>query len=207
MAGAAIFGCLGTVLTPDEKQFFRDADPWGFILFARNLQTPDQIRALTGEMRESVGRDAPILIDQEGGRVQRLRAPHWQEWLAPLAQMGITRPERSSRAMWLRYRLIADELLALGIDANCAPMADVPTQNVHAIIRDRCYGYDVNTVVPAARAVADGMLAGGVLPVLKHIPGHGRPVADSHAELPQTDASADQLREVDFAAFAGFRLR
>lgn len=205
MAGAAIFGCLGTRLSPDEKQFFADADPFGFILFARNLETPDQIRALTREMRDCVGRDAPILIDQEGGRVQRLRAPHWQEWLAPLAQMGLTRAEQSSRAMWLRYRLIAHELMALGIDANCAPMADVPTDGVHAIIRDRCYGRDVQTVVPAARAVADGLLAGGVLPVLKHIPGHGRPVADSHLELPRTDASADQLRAVDFAAFAGLR--
>lgn len=203
MTGASIFGCLGQRLSQDEKQFYRDADPWGFILFARNLETPDQIRALTREMRECVGRDAPILIDQEGGRVQRLRAPHWQEWLAPLTQMEFTRPEQSSRAMWLRYRLIADELRALGIDVNCAPMVDVPTDDVHAIIRDRCYGREVETVVPAARAVADGLLAGGVLPVLKHIPGHGRPGADSHHELPSTSASVDQLRKVDFAAFAG----
>ncbi len=201
--GATIFGCLGTRLSEDEKRFYCDADPWGFILFARNVETPDQIRALTAEMRASVGRDAPILIDQEGGRVQRLRAPNWLEWLPALDQMTCTKLGRADRAMWIRYRVIADELRALGIDVNCAPMLDVPTPQVHEIIRNRCYGQDVQTVVTAGRAVADGLLAGGVLPILKHIPGHGRPTADSHLELPRTDALAKDLRAVDFATFAG----
>ncbi|MFT4715005.1 MAG: beta-N-acetylhexosaminidase [Paracoccaceae bacterium] len=201
MAGAAILGCLGTGLSQDEKQFFRDADPWGFIVFARNLETPDQIRALTQEMRDCVGRDAPILIDQEGGRVQRLRAPNWMEWLPALDQMKATKPGQSQRAMWIRYRLIADELRDLGIDVNCAPMLDVATDQVHEVIQNRCYGRDAQTVALAGRAVADGLLAGGVLPILKHIPGHGRPVTDSHLELPHTDAATHDLKAVDFAAF------
>ncbi len=198
---ANIFGCLGPVLTAAEKQFFRDADPWGFILFARNLDTPGQIRALSQQLRDTVGRDAPILIDQEGGRVARLRSPDWLEWMPALDQMAATRPGQGARAMWIRYRLIAAELRALGIDTNCAPVADIPTTAVHPIILNRCYGGDLDTVVAAARAVADGLLAGGVLPIIKHIPGHGRPKADSHTELPRTDAPADLLWSVDFAAF------
>lgn len=201
MAGAYIFGCQARELGTAEAAFFRDADPFGFILFARNLETPAQIRALTSDLRDAVGRDAPILIDQEGGRVARLRPPDWLGWKPALEQMACTRPGQGARAMWLRYRLIADELRALGIDTNCAPIADVPAPGVHAIIRDRCYGGDADTVAAAARAVADGLLAGGVLPVLKHIPGHGRPTADSHAELPRTDAALADLKEVDFEAF------
>jgi len=202
VTGATIFGCAGARLSPEEKSFFRDAAPFGFILFARNLETPDQIAALTAELRDCVGRNAPILIDQEGGRVARLRPPAWLDWPAALDQMQKTAPEHAARAMWLRYRLIADELMAIGIDTNCAPLADVPAKGVHEIIRNRCYGEDVASVTEAARAVADGLLAGGVLPVLKHIPGHGRPVADSHLELPEVDAEATCLRAVDFAAFA-----
>jgi beta-N-acetylhexosaminidase len=201
VTGATILGCLGLRLTPDEKRFFREADPFGFILFARNLETPDQIRALTDELRGCVGRDAPILIDQEGGRVQRLRAPEWLHWLPPLEQMAASKPGQAARGMWLRYRLIADELRSLGIDTNCAPMLDVPATQAHDIIRNRCYGTDVKTVVDAGRAVADGLLAGGVLPIIKHIPGHGRPSADSHLELPHTDTSFSDLRAVDFAPF------
>lgn len=200
-AGATIFGCEGENLSVAEKAFFRDADPWGFILFARNVDTPQQLSSLTTELRDCVGRDAPVLIDQEGGRVARLRPPHWAEWLPALDQMNRTREGQATRAMWIRNRVIADELRAVGIDANCAPIADVPMADVHSIIRNRCYGADVETVVSASRAVADGLLAGGVLPVLKHIPGHGRPVADSHVELPRTDATLAELQETDFAAF------
>lgn len=203
MAGGYIFGCNGTSLTVEEKHFFRDADPWGFILFARNLETPDQIRHLTAQLRETVGRDAVILIDQEGGRVARLRGPTWLDWLPALEQMALAGPVNGPKSMWIRSRLIADELLALGIDTNCAPIADVPTETVHAIIRNRCYGQSALEVVGAGRAVADGLLAGGVLPVLKHIPGHGRPVADSHLELPRTNAPLAELRATDFAAFKG----
>jgi len=198
---AAIFGCAGTRLTAAEKRFFAQSAPFGFILFARNLETPEQIRALCDDLRQSVGRAAPILIDQEGGRVARLKPPMWLGWLAALDQMARTRPGNARRAMWLRSRLIAHELVALGIDVNCAPIADIPMPGVHPIIQNRCYGYDVPTVVDAARGVADGLLAGGVVPVLKHIPGHGRPNADSHTELPRTSARAGDLQSIDFAAF------
>lgn len=201
MPGATIFGCGGTVLSPDERAFFRAADPWGFILFARNLETPAQIRDLTASLRDAVGRDAPILIDQEGGRVARLRAPHWREWLPALDQVAASRPGQAARGFWIRSRLIAAELRALGIDVNCAPIVDVPAEGVHPIILNRCYGRDGSTVAEVGRAVAEGLLAGGVLPVLKHIPGHGRPVADSHEELPRTDAAMADLQAVDFAPF------
>ena len=198
---AAIFGCAGLDLTADERAFFRDADPWGFILFARNIETPEQLRALCADLRDGLGRDAPILIDQEGGRVARLRPPRWRGWLPAFEQVAASRPGFAPRGMWIRSRLIADELRALGIDVNCAPIADVPAPGVHPIIRDRCYGTDAAQVAEIGRAVAEGLLAGGVLPVLKHIPGHGRPAGDSHAELPRTDAPLDALRAVDFAPF------
>ncbi len=201
MTGAAIFGCAGPTLTADERAFFRDADPWGFILFARNIEAPDQIRALTAALRDTVGRDTPILIDQEGGRVQRLRPPHWRDWLPALEQVEASRPGFAARGMWIRARLIAAELRDLGIDTNCAPICDVPVPGVHPIILNRCYGRDAPSVAGIGRAVADGLLAGGVLPVLKHIPGHGRPVADSHLELPRTDAPMAALEAQDFAPF------
>jgi beta-N-acetylhexosaminidase len=198
---ATIFGCAGLELSANERDFFRDAAPWGFILFARNIETPEQIRALTSDLRTVTGRNVPILIDQEGGRVARLKAPLWLEWLPALEQMKRVAPNDAARSMWIRYRLIADELRALGIDANCAPMVDIPTPEVHPIIRNRCYGEDVATVVKAGRAVADGLLSGGVLAVLKHIPGHGRPLADSHVDLPHTDASKSLMTQTDFAPF------
>jgi len=199
--GAAIFGCLGHRLSAAERAFFRDADPFGFILFARNLDHPAQISALTAELRDAVGRQAPILIDQEGGRVARLRPPIWRDWLTPMDQVASSQPGWAARGMYLRYRLIADELLHLGIDTNCAPMVDVPGKGVHDIILSRCYGREPAKIAVVGRAVAEGLLAGGVLPVLKHIPGHGRPNADSHVELPRTDAPRPDLEAVDFLPF------
>ncbi|MEM9580689.1 MAG: glycoside hydrolase family 3 N-terminal domain-containing protein [Pseudomonadota bacterium] len=201
--GATIFGCLGPQLTSAERGFFRDADPFGFILFDRNLETAEQIRALCRELRDCVGRNAPILIDQEGGRVQRLRAPLATEWLAPMDEVARAGPN-ASRVMRLRYQIIAGELLSLGIDANCAPMVDIATEATHSFLKNRCYGSDLSQVTDAGLAVAQGLLAGGVLPVVKHIPGHGRAVLDSHLELPVVDAAADELRASDFAAFTGF---
>lgn len=196
---AVIFGVEGTALSAQERTFLRDADPWGFILFARNVEDPAQLRALTASLREAVGRDAPILIDQEGGRVQRMRAPHWREYLPALDQME--RARDPLRAQWLRNRLIAAELHAVGIDVNCAPLADLVEEQTHPVLRNRLYGGDVETVVAAARACAEGLLAGGVLPVLKHVPGYGRAHVDSHLDLPRVDVPLEELRARDFAPF------
>ena len=198
---AAIFGCEGTRLSPTEAAFFRDADPLGFILFARNVEDPDQHRRLTADLRAAVGRDAMVLVDQEGGRVQRLRAPHWREWLPPLDQAARSRPGQMERGVWLRYRLIAVELRAVGIDANCAPVADIATEATHPFLHNRCYGTDAATVTRIARAVADAHLAMGVLPVIKHLPGHGRATADTHHDLPTVTASLADLTATDFAPF------
>ncbi|KUJ80824.1 beta-hexosaminidase [Ruegeria marisrubri] len=198
--GAAITDAEGLRLSVEEKALFREMNPFGFILFARNIESGDQVRALCDDFREAVGRDCPITIDQEGGRVQRLRAPLAREWLPPLdhaEQAG----EGAERAMYLRYRLIAHELKQLGIDSNCAPMVDVAQQETHPFLLNRCYGRDADTVARIGRAVAQAHLDGGVLPVLKHIPGHGRAMQDSHYDLPHVDADPDDLDRVDFAPF------
>lgn len=197
-SGATILGVEGAVLGADEAAFLREADPWGLILFARNIETPEQLRRLTADLRDTLGREAPILIDQEGGRVQRLRAPHWREWPAPLDQARAVGP----RGMALRARLQAAELRAVGIDANCAPTCDIAGPATHPFLRNRCMGEDVASVVAHARATAEGFLAGGVLPVIKHMPGHGRATADSHSDLPVVTALSDELRASDFATFA-----
>jgi beta-N-acetylhexosaminidase len=201
MTGSAtILGLAGPTLGPDEAAFFRDADPWGFILFARNVEDPAQLTRLTTDLRLAVGRDCPVLVDQEGGRVQRLRSPHWREYLPPLDQVaragaGVT------RSLWIRARLIAEELRAVGIDANCAPTADIAGPATHPFLRNRCFGTDAATVIAHARTTAEGLLAGGVLPIVKHMPGHGRGTADSHHNLPLVDASADELFASDFSVF------
>ena len=198
--GATILDADGLRLSREEKIFFRQANPFGFILFARNIDTPDQVRALCDEMRDAVGRDAPITIDQEGGRVQRLRSPTWREWLPPLDHVTATGTD-AAQAMYLRYRIIAHELHGLGIDSNCAPLVDVAAPDTHAFLKDRCYGFDPESVAHLGRAVADGLLDGGVLPVVKHMPGHGRAVVDSHHDLPVVGAGLDELDRVDFAPF------
>jgi len=198
--GATILDAEGLRLSPDEKAFFRDANPFGFILFARNIDTPDQVRALCAEFREAVGRDAPITIDQEGGRVQRLRAPLAREWLPPLDHIS-TAGTGAERAMYLRYRLIAHELRALGIDSNCAPMVDLTFSETHEFLRNRCYGGDPAKVSALGRAAAQAHLDGGVLPVLKHMPGHGRASVDSHYDLPRATVPLQDLTDQDFAPF------
>lgn len=198
--GAAIFGCEGATLGKDEAAFFREFDPLGFIVFARNVDTPEQLRRLTADLRHAVGRDAMILVDQEGGRVQRLRAPHWREWLPPL-DMVERAGAHAARAMELRSRIIAKELRAVGIDANCAPVADIASRETHAFLRNRCYGDTAPKVTEIAVAVAHGTLAEGVLPVVKHMPGHGLSTADTHHNLPTVMASRDDLAARDFAPF------
>ena len=196
--GAYILAPAGPSLSPGEAAFFRAADPWGFILFQRNCETPAQLRRLTGDLRAAVGRDAPVLIDQEGGRVQRMRAPHWREWLPPLDQVERT---GSSRAMYLRGLLIGAELLAHGVNVNCAPSGDIAWLETHPFLRNRCYGTDAATVTAMARACAEGLLDAGCLPVIKHAPGHGRATVDSHKGLPRIEAPLAELQETDFAPF------
>jgi beta-N-acetylhexosaminidase len=207
--GATILGCLGATLSAEESAFFRAANPWGFILFGRNVQDPAQLRRLTAALRDAVGRDAPIFIDQEGGRVQRLRAPHWMEWLPPLDMVQIVVAQAAKGqdlaaaclAMELRYRIIAAELYGVGIDANCAPCLDVASNSTHEFLRNRCFSDDPAVVAALGRAAARGHLAGGVLPVVKHIPGHGRATLDSHKALPQVAASLSELHQSDFLPF------
>lgn len=189
-------GIAGTALTADEAAFFREADPWGFILFGRNVESPAQLSRLTGDLRAAVGRDCVITVDQEGGRVQRLRGPHWADWPAPLDQAT-----SGPRAMWLRYHLIGRELRAVGIDSNCAPTLDVAQPRTHPFLRNRCLGTDPARVAELGRVAADGMLAAGVLPVVKHMPGHGRAQADSHLDLPLVEADLAELDAIDFAPF------
>lgn len=201
---AAIFGCAGLELTPDEDRFFHDTDPLGFILFARNCESREQIRDLTAALRASVGRDdAPILIDQEGGRVRRLKPPTWRA--APAAArfgaLAAADPAAAAEAAYLNARLIAAELRDVGVNVDCLPCLDVPAPGGHDIIGDRAFGQDPDLVAALGRAVADGLLAGGVLPVAKHLPGHGRARADSHIELPVVDASSAELDRTDFAPF------
>jgi beta-N-acetylhexosaminidase len=203
MAKALITDAAGLLLSADERAFSRDADPWGFIIFKRNVETPDQLRALTDSMRESVGRDAPILVDQEGGRVQRLGPPHWPKY-PPGAHYGALydRDEKAGlRAAWLCARLIAHDLREVGIDVDCLPLADVPVSEADPVIGNRAYGTTPAKVAAIAGAVAEGLLAGGVLPVLKHIPGHGRATADSHLALPVVATDRATLQSTDFAAF------
>jgi beta-N-acetylhexosaminidase len=197
---AVIFGCAGPTLSAAERDFFRDADPLGFILFARNIVDPAQVRSLVAALREAVGRDAPVLIDQEGGRVQRLRPPHWRA--APAAARLAALPDPAAeRAVWINARLIAAELADLGIDVDCAPVLDVPVPGAHGIIGDRAYGADPARVARLGAAAVAGLLAGGVLPVIKHLPGHGRAQLDSHEACPVvTDAAA--TLEADLAPFA-----
>lgn len=198
--GACILGCRGPELGADERAFFRAADPWGFILFARNIETPEQVEKLTTSLREAVGRNAPIFVDQEGGRVARLTKPHWREWLPPLDQAKRA-GDQAARSFWLRYRLIAHELHSVGIDGNCAPVADIADGGTHTFLKNRCLGQNAQQVADASLSTAEAMLAGGVLPVIKHIPGHGRGMMDSHHELPRVDASRSELLSSDFVPF------
>ncbi|WP_293905629.1 beta-N-acetylhexosaminidase [Phenylobacterium sp.] len=203
-ATACILGCSGPVLTAAEKAFFAEVRPWGFILFARNVQTPDQVRALVAELRWTVQRaDAPILIDQEGGRVQRLGPPHWRRYPPGRAYGQLTGNDPLLRREITRLgaRLLAHDLAALGINVDCVPVLDVPDPDGHEIIGDRAYAQTPHEVALLGRAAAEGLIAGGVLPIVKHIPGHGRAKADSHLELPVVEASWEELDARDFAPF------
>jgi len=204
MVRPLIVDCTGPRLTAEERSLFRNLDPLGFILFARHVQDPDQVAALVSELRESVGRmDAPVLIDQEGGRVCRLRPPHWRAAppAAVFAALAVRDGQAARRATWLNSRLLAAELGDLGVSVDCLPVLDLRLEGAHDIIGDRSYGADPALVADLGRAAAEGLIAGGVQPIIKHIPGHGRAMQDSHLALPVVDADHDTLTATDFAPF------
>jgi len=201
---AVIFGCTGLDLTADERAFFREADPLGFILFARNVDTPERTRRLVEELRSAVARaDAPVLIDQEGGRVARLRPPHWRK--APparlLGELYARDPERGLEATRLNSRLLAADVASVGADVDCLPVLDLGLPETHAAIGDRAYADRPEAVAALGRAAAEGLLAEGVLPVIKHMPGHGRATVDSHAALPRVTTARELLERTDFLPF------
>jgi len=199
-----ILGCAGKTLTADEIRFYGDERPWGFILFARNIGEPEQIRDLVASMRDSVGRpQAPVFIDQEGGRVQRLRPPIAPNYPAGAALGALYRSDREAglRAAWLLARLHAFDLLRFGITADCLPVLDVPIEGASDVIGTRAYGKEPESVAALGKAAAEGLLSGGVLPVMKHIPGHGRAFSDTHFELPTVDTPIGELQAHDFAPF------
>jgi len=201
---AFITGVSGLELTTAEREFLRGALPWGLILFKRNVETPDQVSALVADFRDIVGEaEAPVLIDQEGGRVARLGPPHWPVYPPGAAFGALYDLDRALglRAAWLSSRLIAADLIDLGITVDCLPLADVPVAGADAVIGNRAYGTEPAKVADIARAVTGGLEDGGVLPILKHIPGHGRATADSHFRLPTVDTPREELERTDFAAF------
>ena len=201
---AFITGVSGPELTAAEREFIRSERPWGFILFKRNIETPAQVILLVRELREAIGNpEAPVLIDQEGGRVQRLGPPHWPVY-PPGAVFGVLYdidPALGLTAARLSARLMAADLTELGVTVDCLPLADVPVAGADAVIGNRAYGTEPGKVAAIARAVTDGLEQGGILPVLKHIPGHGRATADTHFRLPEVDTSKTELERTDFAAF------
>ncbi len=200
---AFITGLSGPVITADELSFLRDAQPWGLIVFKRNVEDPQQLLKLTQNFRDAVGRNAPVLVDQEGGRVQRLGPPHWPSYPAGAAYGRIYDRDKAMglAAARLGAGLIAADLRAVGIDVDCLPLADIPVEGSDPVIGDRAYGTTPGKVAALAGAVADALLAGGVLPVLKHLPGHGRANSDSHLKLPVVTADRATLEKTDFAAF------
>jgi beta-N-acetylhexosaminidase len=208
MTKAFITGCSGTRLSADERRLFDDERPWGLILFARNIRDAQQIRDLVADFREVVGnREAPVLIDQEGGRVRRLRPPLVQDY-PPGAVYGLlygNAPDAGERAAWLCGRLIGADLADLGITVDCLPIVDVPRGDTSDVIGDRAYGTEPEVIARIGRAMTDGLAAAGVLPVLKHIPGHGPATVDSHLAPPVVDTDLETLRRLDFVPFRALR--
>lgn len=202
---AVVFGCAGPALSDAERRFFAEADPLGFILFGRNVETPAQVAALVAALRDVVGRaDAPVLIDQEGGRVRRLKPPHWRAFppAATIGALASSDADAAARAAFLAGRLIAADLAPLGVSVDCAPVCDVAEEGTHDAIGDRAFARDPALVARLARAFAVGLADGAVAPVMKHMPGQGRACVDSHAELPVVHADWPALERVDFRPFA-----
>jgi len=198
---AVLLGCAGERLTSQERGFFAAADPLGFVLFRRNCQARDQLRALVDELRASVGReDAPVLVDQEGGRVARLQPPEWRRY-PPAGEIAALPDPLALEAARLGARLIADDLAEIGITVDAAPVLDLPVPDSDPVIGDRAFGDEPVRVARLAGAFCEGLLAGGVLPVIKHIPGHGRARVDSHHACPRVETAPAILAHTDFAPF------
>ena len=200
---AFVCGCTGLTLSQDECAFLRETDPFGLILFKRNIETPAQVKALVASFRDCIGRDqAAVLIDQEGGRVQRLGLPHWRTY-PPALRFGHGAQPLEIKAKLARVaaRIMAHDLRELGINVDCLPVLDVPVPGSHSVIGDRAYGGTPDVVATLGRAAAEGLLDGHVLPIMKHMPGHGRAMADSHLELPVVTVPLEALRQSDFAPF------
>ncbi|MCK5423772.1 MAG: beta-N-acetylhexosaminidase [Emcibacter sp.] len=208
MARPVIQDCEGLVMTAEERAVFKDLDPFGFILFARNCQSPDQLKKLTDDMKETVGRvDVPIFIDQEGGRVCRLNFEHWRKPPSGAAFKNLYAKdaEKGLLATKINARLMAEELRMAGISVDCYPLLDLELPGADQIIGNRSFGEDINIVSLLGEAACEGLLSGGVLPVIKHMPGHGRASVDSHKALPIVDASLDLLKETDFSPFKALK--
>ncbi|MEG3617893.1 beta-N-acetylhexosaminidase [Magnetovibrio sp. PR-2] len=206
---AAVFGCAGTELSAEERAFFQDVQPLGFILFQRNCENPDQVKALVADLRRCVNHGtAPVLIDQEGGRVARLKPPHWPEFPTAKAYAALYAkdPMAGVDAAFLGGRLIGEELTQLDITVDCAPVLDVPQPGADPIIGDRAFGEDIETIQVLAKAFMDGLMKSGVAPVIKHIPGHGRALVDSHKDLPVVDVDKSTLAAVDFPPFRALHM-
>ncbi|HEX3667260.1 MAG TPA: beta-N-acetylhexosaminidase [Rhizomicrobium sp.] len=204
MRKRVIFGCLGTELSSGERQFFRDVQPWGFILFSRNIADRDQVRKLTASLRDCLGDgEAPVLIDQEGGAVARLGPPHWhaRPGAARFGKLYEILPESAREAVYLNARLIASDLSELGINVNCTPVLDLPVAGADPVIGDRAFSKEPAVVIDLGRAVIEGMLDGAVLPVMKHVPGHGRAMSDSHKALPHVTTRLEEMSSTDFVTF------
>jgi beta-N-acetylhexosaminidase len=201
---ACIFSASGLTLSDEEKQLFEKAKPFGFILFARNCETPDQLRALNKSLRETVGWHCPILIDQEGGRVQRLKPPEWQQH-KPMQYYGdlwnTEGPPEAKRILQKDTSVLAKELIDVSVNVNCAPVLDVLTPETHDVIGDRAFSDDPDVVAALGHVVCEEFLENSITPIIKHLPGHGRATADSHLELPSVDASLDDLKTTDFLPF------
>lgn len=207
MTRAFIAGCEGLTVSADERAFLRDADPWGICLFARNVDTPDQVRRLTGSLRDALGRDAYVFVDQEGGRVQRMRPPHWGAYPAAATFGALARRDQAhaEAAVQAGYGLLAAELRRAGVDGVYAPCIDVPISNADPIIGDRAFADTPDLVTALGRAAMQGVIQGGGVPVVKHMPGHGRATVDSHKALPRVETDLETLTATDFAPFIALR--
>ena len=204
---SVIFGLSGFTLSQKEKDFFQEVNPWAFILFKRNVFNKEQLYKLTSDLRQALGRNCLIFIDQEGGRVQRLNSPNWPKYPSGSFYNDLYSINKALalRSAYSAFRMIADDLRECGITANCAPVLDIPVEGADPIISDRAYGQNASQVIDIANAVMAGLMSGGVVPVIKHIPGHGRANVDSHKELPKIPSKLKTLRNSDFLPFKSLK--